>query len=324
MTLDVWTTSAYAAPARFDAWRHALNRSHLEWALEPAPEGPFGARIRQRTLDGVRVVECHCDPCTGWRRRPQLSRSESAYFGFCFELRGQEVIRQGDNEAVLRVGDFVMWDSECEMEFRVPQPLHKLTLLIPKPRLKVLLGDAEQYAGMVVSSSGKTDGIAGEALRRLARDFPAIKEAETSAVLDPVLSLLSATLMTRRAPSKASRGHQDSFRSFCRTIERNLCDSELTPAAVAAEHVVSLRYLHLVFAEQGTTFGKFLRRTRLARCHRELLQLHPGKTITQIAFRWGFNDMAHFSRSFKAEFGSSPRVVSQEALRERSVFLGQD
>jgi AraC family transcriptional regulator, positive regulator of tynA and feaB len=118
--------------------------------------------------------------------------------------------------------------------------------------------------------------------RRLAREFPAIKEAETSAVLDPVLSLLSATLVTRRPPSKASRGHQDSFRSFCRTIERNLSESELTPAAVAADHDVSLRYLHLVFAEQGTTFGKFLRRTRLARCHRELSQLLPGKTLPKL------------------------------------------
>ena len=74
MTTDVWTTSAHRAPARFEAWRHALNLSHLEWELEPAPEPTFGARIRQKTLDGVRVVDCHCDPCAGWRRRPQVSR----------------------------------------------------------------------------------------------------------------------------------------------------------------------------------------------------------------------------------------------------------
>ena len=28
--------------------------------------------------------------------------------------------------------------------------------------------------------------------------------------------------------------------------------------------------------------------------------------ITEVAYRWGFNDSAHFSRLFKASFGMSP------------------
>jgi AraC-like DNA-binding protein len=29
--------------------------------------------------------------------------------------------------------------------------------------------------------------------------------------------------------------------------------------------------------------------------------------LTRIAFRWGFNDSAHFSRAFTAEYGVTPR-----------------
>jgi AraC-like DNA-binding protein len=32
------------------------------------------------------------------------------------------------------------------------------------------------------------------------------------------------------------------------------------------------------------------------------------KTITEIAFSWGFSDSAHFSRSFRKQFGICPRV----------------
>ena len=311
MTADVWTTSAHRAPARFEAWRHALNLSHLEWELEPVPEPKFGARIRQKTLDGVRIVDCHCDPCAGWRRRPQVSRGDGAYFGILFELHGREVIRQGGNEAVLAAGDFVMWDSDREMEFRVLDPLHKLTLLVPKPRMRMLLGDAERYAGVVVPGSGRVDGIAAEALRRLARDFATMGEGEASVVIDPVLSLLSATLMTRRPPANVSAGHQDSFRKFCRYIEMNLGDGDLAPFKIAAPHGVSLRYLHLVFAEQGTSVGQWLRQRRLSHCHKELSQGGRGRTITEVAFRWGFNDMAHFSRAFKAQYGTSPRELAR-------------
>jgi AraC-like DNA-binding protein len=37
--------------------------------------------------------------------------------------------------------------------------------------------------------------------------------------------------------------------------------------------------------------------------------------VTEIAFRWGFKDSAHFSRSFKREFGISPSEVRRNALR---------
>ena len=311
MTADVWTTSSYRKPARFDAWRHALNLSHLEWELEPALGPTFGARIRRTMLDGVRVVDCHCDPCAGWRRRPQVSRGDGAYFGILFQLRGREVIRQGGSEAVLAAGDFVMWDSDRDMEFRVLDPLHKLTLLIPKHRMKALLGDAERYAGLVVPGSGRAEGIAAEALRRVARDIATIDEGDANAVIDPILSLLSATLMTRLPPPRVSAGHQDSFRRFCRYIELNLGDCDLTPSKVATAHGVSLRYLHLVFAEQDASVGQWIRRKRLSHCHRELSQAGRGGTITEVAFRWGFNDMAHFSRAFKAQYGESPRGVSR-------------
>ena len=58
MTVEVWTTVAHRAPARFDAWRDALNRSHLDWTLAAPAEPAFQARTRQRRLDGVRIVEC--------------------------------------------------------------------------------------------------------------------------------------------------------------------------------------------------------------------------------------------------------------------------
>lgn len=307
---QAWTTGAYRAPARFEAWRHALNESHLEWELEPVPlDTAYRARVRQRTLDGIGIVECRCDPCAGHRRRQQLTRDGGAHFGILFELRGREMIRQGDAEALLAPGDFVMWDSEREMDFRVLNPLHKLTLLIPKPRMRALLGDAERYAGQVVRHARGAGGIAAEALRRLARDFATIDEDAASLALDPVLSLLGATLGAQVPPTKVKVGHRDSFRTFCRYLEQHLGDERLAPAQVAAAHGVSVRYLHLVFAEQGTSFGRWLRQRRLTQCHRELAQ--PGRrgTITEVAFRWGFNDMAHFSRLFKAHYGISPRSV---------------
>ena len=89
----------------------------------------------------------------------------------------------------------------------------------------------------------------------------------------------------------------------------NLEGVDLSPRAVAAANGVSVRQLHRVFSATGTTVGHWIRKVRLARCAAELRSsgvLTEG--ITGVAFRWGFNDSAHFSKAFRAEFGVAPRA----------------
>ena len=45
-----------------------------------------------------------------------------------------------------------------------------------------------------------------------------------------------------------------------------------------------------------------------------------GGSVTDIAFRWGFCDAAHFSRVFKREFGATPSEIRQGALGARAQF----
>jgi AraC-like DNA-binding protein len=103
-----------------------------------------------------------------------------------------------------------------------------------------------------------------------------------------------------------------------RYILENLDGIDLSPRAIAAANGVSVRQLHRVFSATGTTVGHWVRRVRLARCAAELRG--PGdlaEGITGVAFRWGFNDSAHFSKAFRAEFGQSPRAYRALHLQSR-------
>jgi AraC-like DNA-binding protein len=47
---------------------------------------------------------------------------------------------------------------------------------------------------------------------------------------------------------------------------------------------------------------------RLDRCRDDLKKpCASAQRVADIAFRWGFSDLSHFSRAFKARFGMSPR-----------------
>ena len=77
---------------------------------------------------------------------------------------------------------------------------------------------------------------------------------------------------------------------------------------VAVQNHVSQRYIQKLFESSGTSFVNYVRARRLERCRFELG--HPEYrhlSVSDICFRWGFNDAGHFSRVFRSEFDITPR-----------------
>jgi AraC family transcriptional activator of tynA and feaB len=53
---------------------------------------------------------------------------------------------------------------------------------------------------------------------------------------------------------------------------------------------------------------------RLTRCRQALEDpLQDNRTVSEIAYGWGFSDMAHFGRRFKAMYDVSPRDYRKSA-----------
>jgi AraC-like DNA-binding protein len=109
------------------------------------------------------------------------------------------------------------------------------------------------------------------------------------------------------------------FTRVCVFIDQCLGDPRLSPTLVAQAHHISVRYLHMLFRDEGVTVGGWIRACRLERCRRDLADpMLVGLPVHAVAARWGFADAPHFSRLFRAEFGMPPgeyRRVSQGPAR---------
>jgi AraC family transcriptional activator of tynA and feaB len=97
-----------------------------------------------------------------------------------------------------------------------------------------------------------------------------------------------------------------------RYVRSHLQDPALDPEAIAFAHAVSVRALHALFEDTGESVAALVRRERLARCLEDL-ERPTGGSVTEIAFRWGFRDAAHFSRVFKRQFEATPTEVRHAA-----------
>lgn len=133
-----------------------------------------------------------------------------------------------------------------------------------------------------------------------------------------LVSLLASSLAAREegegSQSTRMQGfHLQRIRNYALT---HLCDPNLDAVAIAAGVSLSLRYVHLLFAGEPLHLMQWVLEQRLARCHEAILAAGTAAvSISQIAYRWGFNDAAHFSRAFRKRFGVSPREVAEQARR---------
>ncbi|MGW6923896.1 helix-turn-helix transcriptional regulator [Streptomyces sp. NPDC054950] len=99
-------------------------------------------------------------------------------------------------------------------------------------------------------------------------------------------------------------------------VELHLTDPDLSPEVIARAHHISVRYLHKLFKDEGTTVGRWILRRRLEECRRDLMRYgRGGRTIAAVAARWGFLSATHFSRVFRSAYGMSPREWRDTAGR---------
>lgn len=101
---------------------------------------------------------------------------------------------------------------------------------------------------------------------------------------------------------------RDLLAAIRRSIDLRLGDPGLRPGAIARDHHLSRRQLYRLFAADGVGVADWIRARRLERCARDLRDpALAHESITTIALRWGFVNPSHFSRAFRAAYGTTPR-----------------
>ncbi|WP_439710281.1 helix-turn-helix domain-containing protein [Agrobacterium leguminum] len=92
-------------------------------------------------------------------------------------------------------------------------------------------------------------------------------------------------------------------------IDRHLTESKLTAKWLATRLGISIRTLQQDFQGMGVTCTTVIRDKRLRYAREKIEQIKEekgGKTIAEVAYSSGFNDISYFNRSFKELFDCAP------------------
>jgi len=153
-------------------------------------------------------------------------------------------------------------------------------------------------------------GLLSDFLRHFWREYQsglddAAASRVTSTILDLISSAYSVAPQARADRSSLAAAHLVRILNY---IEAHLTDPELTPTQIADACRMTTRYLHHLFSDELETVSRYIQRRRLEACARALAcPAQRGRTVTSIAFDYGFNSPTHFGRVFRSRFGVTPR-----------------
>jgi AraC family transcriptional activator of tynA and feaB len=302
-----WRSADFSRRRQFEEWNAALNDSYLDWDLEAPDTSSYFGEIQMRNLGGIRLLHCRCDPCHGRRGRPEISRSTAAFFGLLLVYGGREHVRCGEKDIYLDGKGFMLWDSVRPLEFQSYEGLRKVTLLVPQELLRDRVRGVDERVGESIDIEHGIGAVTASHLSTLVREAKSLESRRAEPVLDLTLELVAACLQGERG--RVTTGSRARFLAEVRAyIEEHLDEADLGPRRLAEAFRVSSRYIHLLFADAGISVSAWILQRRLEQCRLELAgEGRRAATITDIAFRWGFNDSAHFCHVFKKRYGLSPR-----------------
>ncbi len=323
MTLRPYTSESYSERERPEAWRDVLASVGLQPATATIVPAGHASAVR-RSFQGVMLARLSSGPQSVSAARDRMADHPL----MLLPLEEGVALKTAGRHQIVAVGHLLL----------LPRSGEWTVLFQREMRVVVLTLASGSSHGHRTAPGGETRvlapngfcGVFGQMMELGARDLEALSDPEWSALAQSLADMLPI-FMRQQSDGGGDNGGSvtkaATLHRLCQAVERRLDDPELTPARIAAVEGISERYLQKLFEGTGSSFTHYLRERRLQRTWADLsnpAQAHH--SISEIAFRAGFNDSAHFSRAFRQRFGVSPREfrhAETERLTASAASTGQ-
>lgn len=305
------SSAASTAAHQAASWQQSLAGLCAPFAVAPL-SSEFSAAIELRKIGAfrcTRVVQSAVEAC---RTTGEIAAAPASDFLLILQMSGKAHVEQAGRGLQLQQGELTLIDLTQPSLFAMRGKSTQLCLHIPRPRLLEQSSDALPVAIRLSLPIGAMLGP----LLRTAYEQCAHFGAHSTAISDSLLGLLNAGLHIA-VPSLSAPGDDKNFllEEIKELIRDRLAD-EITPRSIAWAKGISERHLHRLFELSGTTVGRWIKAARLARCADDLRDpVLANRTVTEIAFEWGFHNMAHFSREFRHHYSQPPTAYRANARR---------
>lgn len=326
--LHTFSTDAFPSELREKAWQDTLARialtSEISSKNKPSLMGYMTFGLSQT---GSTFCALNASPqIFSARDFSSLIRTDSVTVFVLFDGVGK--IDVGAETAGVSAGDIYLLDSSRKWKLELGSAFRACVIRFEKANFISRLMHTGKTDICKISSTSGVGNIALEFVNAITCQLASLAPEDLEQMEDALSTMLVASLAHKEEEdvSNSTSMQLSHLRRICRTIEARLTDPELSAIDIARSENLSARYLQKLFASAGTTFGEYVKKRRLDRCRIDLSNISlKHLTISELCFRWGFNDAANFSRAFHLEFGISPKGYRSQpkSLAKRYELRGR-
>ena len=315
MSFRPFTSESYSEDDRLEAWRDVLGAVGLQ--SQAASTGH--ATASRRNAEGVVLARLAAGSQIV-SPRPDLADDVPIVL---LPLEDGVTLRTSTGHQIVSVGHLLLLPRKGDWNVSFQREMRAVVLSVTSEAFHGRRVGKPVLSEVRVLAPGGFAEVVSRTLESAARNLEALSDAEWIAVAQTLAELLPTFVRQLLAPTPEAGGTATQaaiLHRLCQTIERKLDDPDLTPARVAAIEGISERYLQKLFEGSGSSFTHYLRERRLQRTSAELSNPDEAHhSISEIAYRNGFSDSAHFSRAFRHRFGLSPREFRQQEIERTTV-----
>lgn len=261
--------------------------------------------------------------------RSQVKEHAHNYYEFYFFLEGNVSIRINGTEYPLKTGNMVLIPpgiSHQAIIHNTEIPYRRFVFWVSGSFYTKLSEESGDY--IYLMQKAKADGqyiscydmISFNALQskifRLIEEIHAKRfgrTAQISLCVQDLLLHLNRTAYEKEHPNAADQ-EQSLYKHLLQYIETHL-DEDLSLDSLAKQFYISKYHIAHVFKENlGLSVHRYITKKRLSMCRDALL---GQREIGDAYLMCGFKDYSSFFRSFKKEYGMSPKKYRETFLPER-------
>jgi len=302
-----FSTAGEAAARRAARFSEQMERLFAVGLAVSAPEArPFDTQMTAYCGRHLRFAALRFSPHETFssRRTPEGSR-----LLVTLQKEGSAVVRQEGRETRVEAGDLVLIDPSRPFSIETGDILTHSVYLERDP-LRSVLPELDHLTARAVHAHEGAAALFRGLVDEMFRGAGTLQEDAANRIADALPHVLGAALSgigaaDRALPSRLKRLHKERILRYAR---ENLRDHRMNARSVAEAVELSTRYVYELFEDEPQPLMKWVWTQRLERCRADLAA--PAlrtRTIGEIAYQWGFNDLAHFSRAFRQRYGMSPR-----------------
>lgn len=305
-----FTTDIIPAKDRFDVFRDSMSVLYDAELDNASKSKPFDANVDAFMLNQTMLLRTQANSGIYNRSNLDIRQDGNDMYLISLFLKGGDLINCGKISQIVETGDIAIYDLNRESKNTVTD-FANLSLVFPRDLIESYIPSISNWHCQVLPRDKPMTILLRSHMLSLYDAASGITTEASASLQRSLLELTSTAVHQSKGilPKHEQTVVNAVLLEIKRWINSRLADPGLSADSISRAFSLSRTQLYRV-TEPLCGIMNHIREQRLKKSYKDLRDPSLAHlSVTDVLYRWGFNDSGTFTRSFKKRFGILPKDV---------------